>query len=72
MTPDIPLDRRTCNERRNSLQATQFPIITRHGVCVRNDRRRLPDRRISQIEVFEKNVREDTFDFLFSKYKKHH
>ena len=70
MTSENPFDRRHSNERRNSLQATQFPIITRHGVCVRSDRRRLPDRRISQIEVFEKNVREDTFDFLFSKFKK--
>ena len=47
------------------MQAAQFPIITRNGVCVRGDRRRLPDRRVAKIEVDEANVREEVFDLLF-------
>lgn len=65
---DNPLERRTSNERRTSMQAPQFPIITRHGVCVRNDRRCHPDRRISKIEVGENFVGDETFDLLFSRY----
>ena len=60
-----PLERRNHNDRRTSMQAAQFPIITRNGVCVRSDRRRLPDRRVAKIEVDEANVREEVFDLLF-------
>jgi len=61
-------DRRGENDRRNSMQGAQFPIITRHGVCVRNDRRRHPDRRISKIEVGENNIGKDAFELLFQTY----
>ena len=64
-----PLERRNHNDRRTTMQAAQFPIITRNGVCVRGDRRRLPDRRVAKIEVDEANVREEIFDVLFSKPK---
>ncbi len=60
-----PLERRNHNDRRTSMQAAQFPIITRNGVCVRSDRRRLPDRRVARIEVDEAHVREEVFDLLF-------
>jgi len=65
-----PLERRndqSANDRRTSMQAAQFPIITRNGVCVRTDRRRLPDRRVAKIEVDEAHVREEIFDMLFEK-----
>lgn len=67
MNETNPLDRRNLNDRRTSMQAAQFPIITRNGVCVRGDRRRLPDRRIDRIEVDEAQVREEIFDLLFDK-----
>jgi hypothetical protein len=51
MHENNPLERRYDNDRRTSLQAAQFPIITRNGVCIRNDRRRLPDRRVAKIQV---------------------
>jgi hypothetical protein len=51
------------------MQAAQFPIITRNGVCVRGDRRRLPDRRIAKIEVDEAYVRDEVFGLLFDKPK---
>jgi len=63
------LGRRNHNGRRTSMQAAQFPIITRNGVCVRGDRRRLPDRRIAKIEVDEAYVRDEVFGLLFDKPK---
>ena len=72
MNENNPLERRhdNSNDRRTSMQAAQFPIITRNGVCVRGDRRRLPDRRVAKIEVGEANVREEVFDMLFEKEEK--
>ncbi len=64
-----PLERRNLNDRRTSMQAAQFPIITRNGVCVRDDRRRLPDRRVARIEVDEAHGREEVFYLLFDKPK---
>ncbi len=61
-----PLERRNNSDRRTSMQAAQFPIITRNGVCVRSDRRRMPDRRVARIEVDEAHVRDEVFDILFS------
>jgi hypothetical protein len=73
MNANNPLERRNdsnnTNDRRTSMQAAQFPIITRNGLCVRMDRRRLPDRRVAKIEVGEANVREEVFDVLFQKSK---
>ena len=66
---DNPLERRCKSvERRNSIQSGQFPVITRHGVCVRSDRRKYPDRRISNIQVGENVIGEDAFDILFSRF----
>lgn len=66
-----PMERRSdthnVSDRRTSMQAAQFPIITRNGVCVRIDRRRLPDRRVAKIEVDEAHIREEIFDMLFEK-----
>ena len=68
-----PLERRTesshVNDRRTTMQAAQFPIITRNGVCVRMDRRKLPDRRVAKIQVNEAVVRDEVFDILFQKSK---
>ena len=60
-----PSQRRNHNDRRTSMQAAQFPIITRNGVCVRGDRRKLPDRRVGKIEVDETYVRDEVFDLIF-------
>ena len=64
---DNPLERRSSTERRSANQNQQFPVITRQGVCVRNDRRRHPDRRIS-IVVGESYIGEDAFEILFSRF----
>jgi len=66
-----PLERRhtDTNDRRTSMQTAQFPIITRNGICVRADRRRLPDRRVAKIEVDEAHVRAEVFELLFENSK---
>jgi len=64
-----PLERRNTNDRRTSMQAAQFPIITRGGVCVRKDRRKTPDRRVAKIEVDEAFVRDEVFEMLFANPK---
>lgn len=62
------INRRGKHDRRNTIQGIHFPIITRQGSCVRNDRRCHPDRRVSKIEVDENKIDTDAFDFLFSNF----
>ncbi len=60
--------RRKSSERRRNEAIAQFPIITTQGICVRCDRRKIPDRRISNIIVRETYLNEEVFDTLFSNY----
>jgi hypothetical protein len=62
-------DRRMLSrERRGNEVITQFPIITKQGICVRRDRRKIPDRRMSQIVVRQATLRTEVFNVLFSKF----
>ena len=60
--------RKKFSERRRNEAIAQFPIITTQGICVRRDRRKIPDRRISNIVVCMANLKEEVFDILFSNY----
>ena len=55
-------------ERRGNESIAQFPIITTQGICVRRDRRKIPDRRMSNIVVRQSYVKEDVFETLFGNY----
>ena len=55
-------------DRRRHEAIAQFPIITTQGICVRKDRRKIPDRRLSNITVREASIREEVFRTLFSSY----
>lgn len=55
-------------ERRGNEVITQFPIITKQGICVRRDRRKIPDRRMAKIVVRQATLRTEVFDVLFSKF----
>lgn len=68
MSAKISQERRKSNERRTSIQGDQFPIITRGGKCLPDDRREQPERRISKIEVVLNSLKEDAFKLLFSKF----
>ena len=63
--------RKKSSERRRHEAIAQFPIITTQGICVRRDRRKIPDRRMSNIVVRETNLKEEVFDTLFSNYLKY-
>ena len=65
MSAKISQERRKSNERRTSIQGDQFPIITRGGKCLPDDRREQPERRISKIEVVLNSLKEDAFKLLF-------
>ena len=60
--------RKKSSERRRNEAIAQFPIITTQGICVRRDRRKIPDRSMSNIVVRETNLKEEVFDTLFSNY----
>jgi hypothetical protein len=66
--PTAPIinDRRNKDERRRMGSSTQFPIITTQGVCVRKDRRTIPERRISNIVVKEWKMKDSVFEMLFT------
>ena len=61
-------ERRKTRERRKNEAIAQFPIITALGICVRKDRRKIPDRRLSNIVVHETSIKEEIFDMLFCSY----
>ena len=63
--------RKKSSERRCNEAIAQFPIITTQGICVRRDRRKIPDRRMSNIVVREAKLKEEVFDTLFSNYLKY-
>jgi hypothetical protein len=59
-------DRRDRPERRVIGASSQFPITTTQGICIRKDRRSIPERRVSNIIVKEWSIKESIFDTLFS------
>lgn len=60
--------RKKSSERRHNDNITQFPIITTQGICVRKERRKVPERRMSNIVVKETVMNEEVFETLFSGY----
>ncbi|MFK7793741.1 MAG: hypothetical protein AB8B89_00185 [Gammaproteobacteria bacterium] len=60
--------RKKSSERRHSDSIAQFPIITTQGICVRKERRKIPERRMSNIVVRETVMNEEVFETLFSNY----
>ena len=61
-------ERRKTRERRKNETIARFPIITGMGICVRKDRRKIPDRRLTNIIVHETQIKEEIFDMLFCEY----
>ena len=69
VAPNKPRERhKKSSERRHSDSITQFPIITTQGICVRKERRKIPERRMSNIIVKETVMNEEVFETLFSNY----
>ena len=53
MTAELPIlkERRSGEDRRGWQSMPQLPFTDSHGVVVTRDRRRIPDRRVSNISV---------------------
>ena len=52
-TNTYKVNRREVEDRRSFEPAPVFPIVDSHGRVVKKDRRRMPDRRIANIQVTE-------------------
>ena len=52
------VERRRNGQRRKFIRNTEFPVRTQEGKVIVSDRRRLPTRRINDIEVKELSCRE--------------
>jgi len=48
------------DDRRNSLETPEFPLQDSHGELIKQDRRKMPDRRLNNIEVEEIEQDDDT------------
>jgi len=58
-------DRRDKTDRRNISGKIDFPLKTKGGVVVTRDRRKSPDRRLSNISVEITDLDEDEFNQFF-------
>ena len=58
-------ERRAENDRRNLNKSVSFPYKTKEGLVILKDRRKTPDRRISNICVEDSDIdEEEFFEFL--------
>ena len=58
-------ERRAENDRRNLNKSVSFPYKTKEGLVILKDRRKTPDRRISNITVEDSDIdEEEFFEFL--------
>ena len=54
-------ERREESDRRNLTKSVSFPYRTKEGLVILKDRRKTPDRRISNISVEESDIDEEEF-----------
>ena len=69
MTSEIKIDRRNRLDRRSAELSPAFPFFDSEQTLVREDRRRLPERRVSNIEIQGNEEAESTPSRLFLWYK---
>ena len=63
-------ERRAEGDRRNLAKSVSFPYKTKEGLVILKDRRKTPDRRISNICVEESDIDEQEFlEFLKNRNK---
>ena len=54
-------ERREGGDRRNLHKSVSFPYKTKEGLVILKDRRKTPDRRLSNIEVEDSEIDEEEF-----------
>ena len=63
-------NRRDDGDRRNLTKSVSFPYKTKEGLVILKDRRKTPDRRLSNICVEESDIdEEEFFEFLKNRNK---
>lgn len=62
-------ERREEQDRRAELSPTSFPVYTECGTWVRKERRKMPERRLQNINVCEDQLQEDEFTDLFKAFR---
>lgn len=67
---DKHTDRRQNQDRRVEIAPTKFPIFTKEGAWIRRECRRMPERRIENINVTETEIKVEEFKELFKEYNK--
>jgi hypothetical protein len=61
-------DRREKEDRRLNINPTTFPVFTRSGTWIRKECRKMPERRLENINVTETHLRVEEFNELFKEF----
>ncbi len=61
-------DRREKEDRRVNLNPTTFPVFTKSGTWIRRECRKVPERRLENINVTETKIKDEEFNELFKEY----
>ncbi len=69
MSSQVRIERRTHGDRRAQMHSPAFPFFDSEQTLVREDRRRIPDRRINNIEIHSGEKSDTTKSRLFLWYK---
>lgn len=69
MSSQVRIERRTPDDRRAQAHSPAFPFFDSEQTLVREDRRRMPDRRINNIEIHGGDKSETAKSRLFLWYK---
>ncbi len=61
-------DRREKEDRRVNLNPTMFPVFTKSGTWIRRECRKVPERRLENINVTETQIKDEEFNELFKEF----
>ena len=61
-------NRREKEDRRLNINPTTFPVFTKSGTWIRKECRKIPERRIDNINVTETRLRDEEFNELFKEF----
>ena len=61
-------DRREKEDRRVNLNPTTFPVFTKSGTWIRRECRKVPERRLENINVTETKIKDEEFNELFKEF----
>ncbi|MFK8027971.1 MAG: hypothetical protein AB8C40_07910 [Gammaproteobacteria bacterium] len=61
-------DRREKEDRRVNLNPTTFPVFTKSGTWIRRECRKVPERRLENINVIETKIKDEEFNELFKEF----